>query len=354
MNFNNFYCICSKIEQNGQYYGCFKIGPFYTHTGITFANCLRRTLLADQSRFVFNAIQISGVEHEYSSLVGVRESVLDILFNLEKLTFQKNKSGQPDPKPQIALINFHGPGILQAQHIHLPKCLQCVYPDQYIATLEVDGHLNLKLFFWKHFTSPEKPSQPTRGTFTKSTKAGPPKGREPTAALPFADSGWPDPDSPNGPLNHHHKFNPRKGSTNENYLFLNSNFCSIERVNYTIQSNGFIIFEVWTNGSIHPQNAISQGINQILLAFFPYSLQIQNRNKYFFQLLHPEGNLLGSRRYHREPNESTEPTVKKIPIQKRLSAGAHLPPFGGDPRFLEMANFDFDFKTHIFLNQNPI
>lgn len=147
----NFYCVSSRIESSGQLYGCFKIGPFSRHQSLTFANALRRTLLADKSRCTFHAVQINDVEHEFSSLIGVRESVVDILLNLEKLIFQIKK---PITKPQVAFINFCGPGILRAQHIYLPSNLQCVIPSQYIATLEVDGKLTLKLFFspdWNKF-----------------------------------------------------------------------------------------------------------------------------------------------------------------------------------------------------------
>ena len=147
----NFYCISSRIENSGQLYGCFKIGPFHRHQSLTFANALRRTLLADRSRCTLNAIQINDVEHEFSSLRGVRESVVDILLNLEKLIFQIKK---PITKPQVAFIHFCGPGILRAQHIYLPSNFKCVIPSQYIATLEVDGKLTLKLFFspnWNQF-----------------------------------------------------------------------------------------------------------------------------------------------------------------------------------------------------------
>nr|QHN60173.1 DNA-directed RNA polymerase subunit alpha [Caulerpa sertularioides f. longipes] len=294
----NFYCISSKIEKTGQFYGCFKIGPFQTHSGMTFANSLRRTLLEDKSRYIFDTIQISGVEHEYSSLIGVRESVIDILFNLQKLIFEVSKKVHlvgKDPKPQIAFLNFTGPGILRARHIHLPKNFHCVYPDQYIATLEVDGKLNFKFFFSpKIFQKKNKSLHSKIGRQTQMP---------PSALL-------------------------------ENYLFLESDFCSIERVNYTIQPGNqnpkeeFLLFEIWTNGSIHPQQAIYQGINEILLEFFPYSFEIQKRNK----------NLL--------------PSLAEAPL--RLSKSKGLPYSFQKFVNLEIGNFDFDLGTHIFLKKKKI
>nr|YP_009472799.1 RNA polymerase a-subunit [Caulerpa manorensis]ARO74469.1 RNA polymerase a-subunit [Caulerpa manorensis] len=292
----NFYCISSKIEKTGQFYGCFKIGPFQTHSGITFANSLRRTLLEDNSRYIFDTIQISGIEHEYSSLIGVRESVIDIIFNLQKLIFEVSEVGR-DPKPQIAFLNFTGPGIIRAQHIHLPKDFQCVYPDQYIATLEVDGKLNLKLFF-----SPKIFQKKNKSLHSKGQRQMPP-----SVLL-------------------------------ENYLFLDSDFCSIERVNYTIQPGNqnpkeeFILFEIWTNGSIHPQKAIYQGINEILLEFFPYSFEIQKRNKNLLSSSSKSKGRIGPR--------GIPDSAYPYSFQKFIN--------------LEIGNFDFDLGTHIFLKKKKI
>lgn len=226
----NFYCIHSQIEQNRQFYGCFKIGPFYTHGAQTFANCLRRTLLADQSACVFDTIQIYGIQHEFSSLVGVRESVVDIMFNIENiiLCFKGGCQGCPlISKPQIGIINLTGPGILRAHNIYLPKQIGCVNPNQYIATIETDGELNLKLFIHNEKI---------------------------------------------------HQNKKLKKNSNKNYLFLNNDICSIKRINYTIQSissgEEFILFEIWTNGGIHPKKAISKAINEILLDFLAYSIKI--------------------------------------------------------------------------------
>ena len=110
----NFYCISSRVENSGKLYGCFKIGPL--NQSLTFANALRRTLLAEGSPLEpraigeqnetygspYVAIQIYGIEHEFSTLLGVRESVLDIIANLEAVRFQTTK---PLTKPKIAFCN---------------------------------------------------------------------------------------------------------------------------------------------------------------------------------------------------------------------------------------------------------
>ena len=252
----NFYCISSRIEKTGQFYGCFKIGPL--HQSLTLANALRRTLLADQSKCIFNAIQIYGVEHEFSNLLGVRESVLDILLNLEKCIFQIQK---PITKPKVAFVHFSGPGILRAKHIHLPLGIQCTDPSHYIATIEVDGQLTFKLFFG------------------------------------FRNERLP-----------HMK--------NENFLFFQSSRCTVVQANYTLQVNGqseeFILFEVWTDGSLHPKTAIRKAINKLLLdLFFGFARR-----------------------------EITNLQRKKITREQFLN--------------LEIGNFPFDLETFLFLKKNKI
>ena len=231
----NFYCISSRVENSGKLYGCFKIGPL--NQSLTFANALRRTLLAEGSPLEpqaigeqsetygspYVAIQIYGIEHEFSTLLGVRESVLDIIANLEAVRFQTTK---PLTKPKIAFCNFSGPGLLQAKHIHFPSGLKCVQPSQYIATVEIDGKLIFKLFF-------------------SSTKL---------------------------------KTSPKRES---NFLVLQTPPSIVEKVNYTMLSSGALFFEVWTNGSMHPQNAILNATNKLLLEIFPYSKKISKISRPF-------------------------------------------------------------------------
>nr|YP_009472496.1 RNA polymerase a-subunit [Chlorodesmis fastigiata]ARO74171.1 RNA polymerase a-subunit [Chlorodesmis fastigiata] len=404
MNIKNFSCISSRVEDTGQLYGCFKIGPFPESQSLTFANSLRRTLLAHQSKCIFNAVKIYGVEHEFSSLLGVRESVVDILLNLEKLVFQTTK---PLTKPQIAFVNFFGPGILQGKHLHLPSNFKCINPSQYIATLEVDGQLMFKLFF------PSMCEVVSQKRFLKKS---------------FTRKQWSNLTSTNYCLNifsrkffklqkklifnkfqnEDFQFSPKENQKNrknrknqENFLFLKSSLNIIEKVNYTIQpfeinydnfflirkikqseneninrnvkpiklsSNlklvrkkkikkikrsaskltntipptltkyEFIIFEIWTNGSIHPQTAILKGINELLLTFFPYSLRIFKKNTNFSRFKKLKGK-----------NFSRFKKTKRKYITK-LSKKSFRRNFLN----LDISNFHFDLETLIFLKNNQI
>ena len=79
--------------------------------------------------------------HEYSVLPGIRESVLEILLNLKQVVFTSNHK---ITRPVYGYLKSYGPGIVKAKSFQLPSYIQCVDPEQYIATLSYDGFLNLK------------------------------------------------------------------------------------------------------------------------------------------------------------------------------------------------------------------
>lgn len=147
-------CIESKVENNRSFYGRFQLGPFDLGQGETIANALRRSLLSELSGLAITAVEIEGVTHEYSTLLGVRETVLDLLLNFKQiiLTTEKlNSLEQQNPvqnsdffAPQIGFLQVHGPGIVRASDLKLPSFIQCVDPDQYLATLSYDSLLNVR------------------------------------------------------------------------------------------------------------------------------------------------------------------------------------------------------------------
>ena len=134
-------CKQSRIENNRSFYGCFYLGPFEPSQSLTIANALRRTLLSELYGLGIVSVEIEGASHEYSSLPGVRDSVLDILLNLKEIVLKKTIKNL---KPQIGYLRARGPGVVRASHLRLPPFIQCVDPDQYIATLADNGFLNMK------------------------------------------------------------------------------------------------------------------------------------------------------------------------------------------------------------------
>ena len=140
---SQFFISCkeSRIENNRSFYGCFYLGPFEPSQSITIANTLRRTLLSEIYGLAIVSVEIEGALHEYSSLPGVRESVLDILLNLKEIVLKKTVKNFT---PQIGYLRARGPGVVSAAHLKLPPFIQCVDPDQYIANLSHNGFLNMK------------------------------------------------------------------------------------------------------------------------------------------------------------------------------------------------------------------
>lgn len=136
-----FNCEQCVLENPRNFYGCFTLGPFKNSQSLTVANALRRTLLSELHGIAITNLEIDGVIHEYSTLVGVRESILDILLNFKNIVL---KNTSPLKKPLIGYLNVRGPGIIRAVDLKLPLIIQCVDPDQYIATLTEKGQLNLK------------------------------------------------------------------------------------------------------------------------------------------------------------------------------------------------------------------
>ena len=134
-------CIESRVENSRNFYGRFQLGPFVLGQGLTIANSLRRSLLSEISGLAITAVEIEGVVHEYSTIEGVRESVLDILLNVKQIVLTSDFQIQ---EPQIAFLQVQGPGIIRAKDIKLPISIQSVDPEQYIATLLYDGLLKIK------------------------------------------------------------------------------------------------------------------------------------------------------------------------------------------------------------------
>lgn len=154
----------SRIENNKSFYGCFYLGSFDSGQSLTVANALRRSLLSDCTGLAIISLKIENVQHEYATLPGVQDSVLDILLNFKEIRLKKlknplggpngyknkgfssvyNKVGASFFKPVVGYLKVKGPGIIRAKDLRLPPFVQCVDPNQYIATLAQDGLLNIK------------------------------------------------------------------------------------------------------------------------------------------------------------------------------------------------------------------
>jgi len=121
-----------KIEKEtlSPTYGKFVIEPLERGYGITLGNSLRRILLSSISGAAVTAIKIDGVTHEFATLPGVKEDVLQIIQNLKKLRVKL----YTDEEKEV-LIDEKGPLEVKAAHIKTDKEVEVVNPDLHIATL---------------------------------------------------------------------------------------------------------------------------------------------------------------------------------------------------------------------------
>lgn len=147
---NKFYsCVETRIQSQGEMYARFHLGTFFRGQALTVANALRRTLLGELPSLVVTNVEIDGVTHEFSTIPGVQESVLDILLNLKRLTFTiSNKNfnlfSNSSLKTKV-FLKIRGPAKVTAADLKLPGNLACVWPHQYIATLSTNAELTCLL-----------------------------------------------------------------------------------------------------------------------------------------------------------------------------------------------------------------
>jgi DNA-directed RNA polymerase subunit alpha len=118
-------------QKKGDNHMIFTLGPLPPGYGMTVGNALRRVLLSSLPGAAVTGVKIQGVSHEYSTIKGVKDSVLDINLNLKKLYIQKDTK-----EPSTLELNVSKPGIVKAKDIKCPTGVKILNPDQYITTIE--------------------------------------------------------------------------------------------------------------------------------------------------------------------------------------------------------------------------
>ena len=81
------HCVDSRFEENGSWHSRFHLGPFFPNSRLQVGTRLRRSLLNDFVQTFVVAVELDGAVHEFSRVPGVKESVLDLLFQFRKITF---------------------------------------------------------------------------------------------------------------------------------------------------------------------------------------------------------------------------------------------------------------------------
>jgi DNA-directed RNA polymerase subunit alpha len=122
-----------RVLQQTDRYGKFVVEPLDKGYGHTLGASLRRVLLTSIEGAAITAVQVQGVQHEFSTLPGVVEDMMDIVLNLKEISI-KPLGGRLDG-PVAARVDKQGEGRITGADVQLPPNLQIVTPEKPIATL---------------------------------------------------------------------------------------------------------------------------------------------------------------------------------------------------------------------------
>jgi len=216
-------CLTSKKKDSGAIYGQFLLDSLSSGQGITIGNVLRRVLLGDLGGTAITAVRIAGTTHEFSTIEGVREDILEIILNLKGLVLRN--SNNFDKQIKFGRLKIQGPAIITASSIELPIGLEFVNPNHYIATISTPNILEMEFRF----------------EYGQGYKL----------------------------LN---KINNEKSI---DFLQIDSIFMPVQKVDFKIESlydinnenQERLILDVWTNGSITPKEAIYRSSELIIHIF---------------------------------------------------------------------------------------
>ena len=114
--------------------------PFERGYGHTLGNALRRILLSSMPGYAATEVSIDGVLHEYSTIDGVREDVVDILLNLKGIVFKLHNRDEA-----VLQLSKEGEGVVRAGDITLSHDVEIINPDHVIANIAPGGKLSLEL-----------------------------------------------------------------------------------------------------------------------------------------------------------------------------------------------------------------
>jgi DNA-directed RNA polymerase subunit alpha len=125
--------IKSSIKESGNIVGHFILTKLNTGQGLTIGNALRRVLLSNIEGTAITALRIPNASHEFSTIPGIREDILEIVLNLKQVVLKTQIKNKISGK-----IYAQGPGILTASCIQFDDNVEIINPNQYIGTLTMN------------------------------------------------------------------------------------------------------------------------------------------------------------------------------------------------------------------------
>jgi len=213
-----------QVSSDRSQTGVFLIGPLERGQATTLGNSLRRVLMGGLEGSAVTAVRIAGVNHEYATIPGVREDVLDILLNCKQLSVDSRSQ-----ELEIGRLVVTGPAEVKAKDIQFSSEVEVVDGDRPIATVQEGHNLELELHV-------------ERGIGYRPVD----RRNEETSAIDL--------------------------------LQIDAVFMPITRVNFTIDETAVaeggstrerLKMELVTDGSTSPDDALSEAANQLIELFQP-------------------------------------------------------------------------------------
>lgn len=130
-------------ETEGGYYARFIVEPLERGYGITLGNCMRRTLLSSLPGAAPIAIRINGVMHEFSTVVGVAEDVVDIILNLKYLAVKTENTDKDFTS--VLYLKKKGAGEVKASDFAPNSDVEILNPELHICTCDSDANLEMEV-----------------------------------------------------------------------------------------------------------------------------------------------------------------------------------------------------------------
>ncbi|MBI1857424.1 DNA-directed RNA polymerase subunit alpha [Candidatus Saccharibacteria bacterium] len=122
-----------SVDEHGPSSATFVIEPLHTGYGMTLGNSLRRVLLSSIAGAAITAFKVEGASHEFTTLPGVKEDIVDIMLNLKSVRFRIFSD-----EPQTLRIVKNGKGKVTAKDIQKNADVEVVNPEHLIATIDDD------------------------------------------------------------------------------------------------------------------------------------------------------------------------------------------------------------------------
>lgn len=220
---------CVEITEN---YGKFVVEPLERGFGTTLGNSMRRVLLSSLPGVAATSIRIDGVLHEFSTIEGVKEDVTEIILNIKELICKLHCPG-----PKKVIIDAAGECEVKAGDILPDSDVEIINPDLHLATLDENGklHMEIMLDHGRGYVVADRNKRPD---------------------MPIGE------------------------------IAVDSIYTPITKVNFTVENTRVgqitdfdkLTLEIWTNGSIKPEEAASLAakiLTEHLMLFINLTDQVQ-------------------------------------------------------------------------------